>query len=83
MSRVLHLVNVHTRDRGLGNMSKHHRVCRSHKKGIKNNTVRISKLAHQSYHNLFLNAYPWEVAEVLNLLFIDPDFKLVAVRRKK
>lgn len=81
MCKVSKLLEVHTRERGLGKMSSHHRVCRSHKKGIKDNTVRISKLAHESYHKLFHDAYPWEVAKVLNALFIDPQFKLICVKR--
>lgn len=66
------------------NIDKHHRLPRS--KGGSNSNSNISlvrKDLHVAYHKLFGNATPDEVAEILNKVWIDPAYKLVAVRRTR
>lgn len=64
------------------NLTKHHRVPRS--KGGDNSERNISfvpRNKHESYHLLFANHLPEEVAEILNKHWIDPDYKLIVVKR--
>lgn len=66
------------------NIDKHHRLPRS--KGGSNSNSNISlvrKDLHVAYHKLFGNATPDEVADILNKVWIDPAYKLVAVRRTR
>ena len=61
--------------------SKHHRKPRS--RGGTNEEKNISYVptnTHQHYHALFANLMPEEIAKVLNDCWIDPDYRMVAVR---
>ena len=63
---------------------KHHRRPRS--RGGKNDARNISIVPvhqHRAYHTLFANLLPREVALILNNTWIDPDYYLVAIPRKK
>ena len=64
------------------NIDKHHRLPRS--KGGSNQNKNISlvrKDLHVAYHKLFGNMSVEEIADLLNRVWIDPSYKLVAVRR--
>lgn len=62
---------------------RHHRKPRS--RGGSNDERNISIVEqnqHRAYHCLFHNMLPEEVVKVLNRYWIDPDYMLIAVRRK-
>ena len=61
---------------------KHHRRPRSlGGTEDKENIVSVPKHYHQAWHQLFHNASPYSIAEIINRIWIDPDYELV-VRRK-
>ena len=63
-------------------VSRHHRKCKSH--GGSNCARNISIVPfhkHRAYHLLFQNMHVRDIAEYLNQVWIDPDFKLIVVRR--
>ncbi len=65
-------------------LSKHHRHMRSHAgKFPKNNLVTVRQDHHEAFHLLFLNAYPWEIADILNKKWISPDYTLVCVKTEE
>lgn len=64
------------------NKDKHHRMPKS--KGGEddyNNISIVPKHYHRAFHLLFSNGTPYEVANILNAVWISPDYELV-VRRK-
>lgn len=63
---------------------KHHRRPRSI--GGTNDTRNISivpRNKHESWHLLFANCTPAQIAEIINEFWLDPDYFLVAVPRIK
>jgi len=67
-------------------VERHHRKPRSRggtDTSPPNNVVTVVKKYHQAYHLLFGNMQPNEIARVLTDAWIDPDYYLVAVKRKK
>lgn len=71
------------RDKG-NHGSWHHRVPRSKNgKNTAKNLVYVKANAHRSYHALFGNADPKEVARLLTSTWIDADMYLAAFPRKK
>lgn len=65
-------------------MERHHRLPRS--RGGTNHDRNISMVErrhHQAWHLLFSNMEADEVADAITDLWIDPDFYLVAIPRKK
>jgi len=61
--------------------TKHHRKPRSLGGSNKPaNISRVSAKAHTAYHILFGNKQPREIADELNRHWIDPDYRLVAIR---
>ena len=63
---------------------KHHRRPRS--RGGRNNARNISYIprdAHEHWHSLFKNWMPEQIAERINDWFLDPDYVMVAVRKKE
>ena len=63
-------------------MDTHHRVpkVRGGKGG--SNTIRVRRVLHIAYNQLFSTLDPEGVAKVLNETWIDPHYKLVAIPRK-
>jgi hypothetical protein len=51
-------------------------------KTTKNNTVFLTITTHQAWHTLFNNMTPYEIANEITKYYLDPDFFMVAVRRK-
>jgi hypothetical protein len=61
---------------------RHHRKCKSNGGTFaKRNISKVKPKPHEAYHTLFANADTFRVAEILNEIWIDPDYKLVVVRR--
>jgi len=61
---------------------KHHRKCRS--LGGLNEPRNISEVPrnkHEAYHLLFSNLTAPQIADVLNMFWLDPDYFMVAVPR--
>jgi len=66
------------------NIDKHHRLPRSRGGSNRNSNISlVRKDLHVAYHRLFGNATPDEIVEILNKVWIDPAYKLVAVRRNR
>lgn len=66
------------------NIDKHHRLPRSRGGSNRNSNISlVRKDLHVAYHKLFGNATPDEIVEILNRVWIDPAYKLVAVRRNR
>ena len=61
-------------------MSKHHRKCRSHGHGNKNNVVSVPDYQHRAWHALFLNYKADKIAQIIKKLWIDPEYMFVCVR---
>ena len=60
-------------------MSRHHRKCRSNGgRTTSRNVIVIKDNVHRAYHTLFGNMTPPEIANALNRIFIDPDYRMVA-----
>jgi hypothetical protein len=63
--------------------SRHHRLPRSQGgTGHARNISIVCPQKHAAYHRLFQNYLPPQVAAILNEVWIDLDWELVAVRRK-
>ena len=60
--------------------SKHHRKCRSHGQGKRNNVVTVPDYQHRAWHALFMNLTADKVAEIINRKWIDPDYTFVCVK---
>jgi len=66
------------------NIDKHHRLPRSRGGSNRNSNISlVRKDLHVAYHKLFGNDTPDEIVEILNKVWIDPAYKLVAVRRNR
>ena len=64
------------------NLTQHHKKCKSNGgKTTIDNCIWLPQHIHQSWHNLFGNLLPHEIAEIINVKLLDPDFKFVCVRR--
>jgi hypothetical protein len=62
--------------------SRHHRKCRSNEgTNDKENIVYVSQVEHRAYHTLFANKDAYGIAQILNETWIDPDYKLMVVRK--
>ena len=62
--------------------TKHHRKPR--KLGgtdEKRNIALVNHKAHQSWHLLFNHMNPYQIAEVINERWLDPDYQFVVKRR--
>ena len=65
-------------------MERHHRKPRSRGgNGKWRNISKVDSRYHRAYHLLFCNMQPEEIAAVLNDVWIDPDYKLIAIRRQR
>ena len=62
--------------------SRHHRRPRSNG-GVrsKRNISTVSSKQHQAWHTLFANYTPKTIAEIINAIWIDPDFEFIVVER--
>ena len=67
-------------------LTTHHRkpssLCKNSKEANRpENLSRVPRVQHEAYHTLWSNATPQEIAEDLNLRWIDPNYEIV-VRKK-
>ena len=62
--------------------TRHHRVCRSHKRGVPHNIVKVKKIDHTAWHVLFGNLKPHDIAEVINK-WIDPNYMYICVKTEE
>lgn len=64
-------------------LTKHHRLPKSLNGKDKGNNISIvPNDLHVAYHKLFKNENAGGVARILNAVWIDPNVKLIVVRRK-
>lgn len=64
-------------------MSRHHRRPRSNGGSNHPNNISMVKLnQHRAYHTLFANYNPYVIAEILNDVWIDPEYVLICVKKK-
>ena len=62
-------------------MSRHHRRPVSHKgTSCAMNTVWLPVAKHQAWHTLFGNMGPSEIADEITRLYLDPEWRVVAIK---
>lgn len=58
--------------------SRHHLKCRSHGgTWDRDNIAFINDKFHKAWHLIFGNCCAYDIAEIINAIFLDPDYKLV------
>ena len=63
--------------------SKHHRKCVSRGgKTTHRNISIVQQHVHESWHNLFENKRPQEIADLINDVWLDPDYMFLCVLRR-
>ncbi len=62
---------------------EHHRKPRS-KGGTneKRNISRVPRKIHECWHILFSNLDPQEIADIINAVWLDPDYKFIVRKRQ-
>jgi len=63
-------------------LTKHHRKCKSN--GGSNDDSNISYIPrnkHQAFHTLFQNKEAYEIADILNKEYLDPDYYFIVKKR--
>ena len=71
--------------------NRHHRLSRSRSNGIPvngevcgiPNVQVVDYKKHQSFHHLFQDTHPVEIARELNTNWVDPNYVMVAVPREE
>jgi len=59
-------------------MNRHHRKCKSRGgRGNKRNISIVDRTKHEAYHVLFADCDPVQVANILNTVWLDPDWHFV------
>jgi len=65
-------------------LSKHHRKCLSRKgSNTPTNISIVDEKRHQSWHNIFGNDEPKDIAQHINEVWLDPDWEFICIPRKK
>lgn len=69
-------------DQSLQQLTKHHRIPRSHPKSSDEpwNISLVPLKRHMHFHGLFGTKTPQQIADYLTKVWIDPDWKLIAIR---
>lgn len=63
---------------------KHHRKPRSiGGKNTDENISLVNKIQHRSWHNLFKNKTPQEIARLINTFWLDPDYEFICQEKPK
>jgi hypothetical protein len=63
-------------------LTKHHRVPRARGGTDESRNIAfVPNRTHVRFHALFGIMTPFEIAQMLNEMFIDPDYKMVVVKR--
>jgi len=64
--------------------NRHHRLPRSLQgDNSRENISIVSIVKHRAYHALFSNGTPYDIANILNKLWIPKDYELVVRRRNE
>lgn len=65
-------------------LSKHHRKPRSiGGENEERNISRVSTLEHRAWHSLFHNFTPEKICEIINEVWIDPDYEVLCRKKDK
>lgn len=71
-------------DPSLGALTRHHRIPKSRGGiGLSNNISHVPEKLHRSYHTLFANHLPEDVARILNEHWVSNDYHMVAVLKSE
>ena len=63
-------------------MTLHHKKCQSNGGATNSrNCVEIMQFLHNSWHNLFRNYQPDQIAQVINETYLDPDYYFVCIKK--
>ncbi len=73
-----------------GNMRKkrlndwHHRRPSSRKgRNTEENLIQVNRDSHKSWHHLFRNYHPEVICNIINRIWLDPDFKFICKKLSK
>lgn len=70
------------RKKAKNRLSWHHRRCRSNGgASTPENLSRVPALQHEMWHALFSNECAERIAEIINLVWLDPEWELVAIKK--
>lgn len=68
----------------MANTTRHHRKPQS--EGVNDDPTNISHVPikkHQAWHTLFRDFKPEKIASIINQIWLDPDYKFFAYRKRK
>lgn len=65
-------------------MTDHHRCPESRDgRDVPRNISRVPITKHRAWHTLFKNYTPQMIADIINKIWLDPDYEFVVVRKPK
>jgi hypothetical protein len=65
-------------------MNRHHRKPRSRGGNSKaRNISLVTREKHEAWHLLFRNASPYQIAEIINAIWLDADYVFICEAREK
>jgi len=68
----------------MSQLTDHHRKCRSNGgRTTDRNVIRVRDNLHRSWHTVFGNMLPHEIARYISNVWLDPDFELICVRKRR
>lgn len=72
---------------GKNSPTLHHRCPKSlgggdRSRSGRENTIYLRKQYHQAWHLLFANLEAVKIAEIINKLFLDPDYEFICQKRQ-
>lgn len=63
--------------------NKHHRKPKSRGGGNSDRNISVVSIAqHQAWHTMFANMEPWDIAERINQVWLDPGYRFIVERRE-
>lgn len=76
MEHILHTIAI-------AHNSRHHRLPRSRGgESDERNISFVERDNHRAWHKLFENKTAPEIADIINSVWLDPDFKFICVKAK-
>ena len=63
--------------------NRHHRKPKSRGGGNGDRNISVVPIAqHQAWHTMFANMEPWDIAERINQVWLDPGYRFIVERRE-
>lgn len=87
MEEEMHKRHKYIRSCDPNGLTKHHRHPKSHKDSYsgdineERNIVNVKRRLHDSWHNLFQDKSPQEIARIITQVWISPDYEMIVRRR--